>query len=111
MQEIVKDPYKMVIVEVADVFLAQKHIEEIPDETLKPEEYKEWLKIEDKSTRRVFKQVAGKAKKEGYNPKPEVIITADQMKAYLLKKGYSKEQATLPFGLNGLYMLRFKKNN
>lgn len=109
MREKISDPFKLVFVEVMDIFLAQKKVEAIPDDTLEPIEYAAWLKVEDKATRQVFRQITAKAKTEGYNPKPEVVITYEQMAAYLLKKGYSKDQASLPFGLNGVYMLRFKK--
>jgi hypothetical protein len=109
MREKIQDPFKLVFVEVADIFLAQNKVEEIPNDTLQPEEYAAWLKVEDKATKTVFKRVAAKAKKEGYNPKPEVVITHEQMTTHLEKKGYTHEQAALPFGLNGMYMLRFKK--
>jgi hypothetical protein len=113
MQEIVKETGKLVIIEVADVFLAKpvrkSSFEEIPDETLQPKDYQDWLKVEDRATRSVFMKVAAKAKKEGYDPKA-VVLTVDQVRAYLKRKGYSEEETALPLGLNGMYMLKFKKN-
>jgi len=91
---------KWVIIEVADVFLAQDKFESIPDEDLEPEEHKQWEDVEDKTTRNIIKEQIAKAKQEGF---PRFwLFTVDQVQ--------KKLKRPLPLGLNGMYLLVFKKS-
>lgn len=92
------DNNKIVIIEIADIFLHQNKFEEIPDETLQPEEYKEWEKTEARSRRAVITKQLKRAKAEGYTHWK--LFTAEEAKEH----GQS-------LGLNGMYLLAFMKKD
>jgi hypothetical protein len=88
---------KYIIIEVADIFYAQNKAEEIPDETLQPDEYKAWEKVEDRAARKVIRRIIQKAKKENFVLKR---LLNNQQADQIAKK-------PLSLGLNGVYLLIF----
>lgn len=89
---------KIVVIEIADIFLHQTKFEEIPQEDLEPEMYAEYEKVELRSQRAIIKNQLKKAKAEGYTRWK--LFTADDAK----RLGQS-------LGLNGMYLLVFGRKD
>ena len=88
-----------VIVEVMDIFNEIKGFEEIPDKSLERERYKKYEKEEFKAHERVIENLTEEYKKKGY-----------RLVRFWTREEADRELKTpLSLGLNGVYLLLFKK--
>jgi len=96
--EIVKGNGKIgVIIQVMDIFGKIKNFEEMPDE--KSEEYKTYEKEEFKAHKKVIKEVINEYEQKGYKC----------VGFYNHKEVDKKMNKELVLGINGVYLIVFKK--